>query len=180
MTPVHLPSEPSPWIVRFAHLVRAGGRVLDVAAGEGRHAAFFLSRGHAVTAVDRTTDALERLKRCDVRRLDLEDGAPWSLGGGWDAIVVTNYLHRPLLPALPGALAPGGVLLYETFAQGHERYGRPSRPEFLLRPGELLEAFVPPLTPVAYEHGLLLRARPCVIQRLVAVAGSADPLPLES
>lgn len=176
----HPPSEPSPWVVRFAHLVRPRGRVLDLAAGTGRHAAFFLARGNVVTAVDRDTEALERLTGCDVRRVDLEDGAPWALGDGWDAVVVTNYLHRPLLPALARALAPGGVLLYETYAQGNERYGRPTRPDFLLRPGELLDVFVPPLTAVAFEQGLLAHPRPRVVQRLVAVAGMTDPLPLET
>jgi SAM-dependent methyltransferase len=175
------PAAPSPWVERFAHLVRPGGRVLDVAAGGGRHSALFLARGHRVTAVDRDTSALAHLAQapgCAVLQLDLEDGGPWALGEDWDAVVVTNYLHRPMLPALARALAPGGVLLYETYALGHERHGRPSRPEFLLRPGELLAAFVPPLVPVAFEQGLLAHPRPCVVQRLAAVAGDGEPRPL--
>ena len=168
-------------MLRFAHLVRPGGRVLDVAAGAGRHSALFLARGHRVTAVDRDTGALGRLvlQGLEVVQRDLEDGGPWALGDGWDAVVVTNYLHRPLLPALARALAPGGVLLYETYALGHERHGRPSRPEFLLRPGELLAALVPPLVPLAFEQGSLGQPRPRVVQRLAAVAGEVGPLPLE-
>lgn len=170
------PSSPSDWVLRFAHLVRPGGRVLDVAAGGGRHAALFLARGHAVTAVDRDVAGLAHLAGhpgLEVLQQDLEDGGPWRPGTGWDAVVVTNYLHRPLLPALAAALAPGGLLLYETYAEGHARHGRPSRADFLLRPGELLAALVPPLTPVAFEQGLLAHPRPRVVQRLAAVAGGA-------
>jgi SAM-dependent methyltransferase len=170
------PAPPSTWVERFAALVRPGGRVLDVAAGGGRHTALFLARGHRVTAVDREVGGLAAFAgrpgyQCVA--LDLEDGRPWALGGAWDAIVVTNYLHRPLLPALPGALAPGGVLLYETFAVGNERFGRPARPEFLLRPGELLEAFAGQLSVVAFEQGVVQRPRPAAVQRLAAVRGEA-------
>ena len=108
---------------------------------------------------------------------DLETGAPWQFGGGFDGIVVANYLHRPLLPAIAGALAPGGLLIYETFARGNERFGRPRNPAFLLAPGELLAAFRG-LTIVAFEQGEVAVPRPAVVQRLAATAGPLGRLPL--
>ena len=103
---------------------------------------------------------------------DLEGGGPWPLGGRrFEGVVVTNYLHRPLLPRLVDSLAPGGVLIYETFARGNERFGRPSNPAFLLAPGELLEAVRGRLQIVAYEHGVVARPKPAVVQRLCAAAG---------
>jgi hypothetical protein len=111
-----------------------------------------------------------------VRRIDLETHDRWQLGDDYDGIVVTNYLHRPLLPAIARALAPGGVLIYETFAHGNERFGRPRNPDFLLRPGELLEAFAT-LTVVAFEQGEVSGSRLAVIQRLAAVRGPMGPLP---
>jgi hypothetical protein len=112
---------------------------------------------------------------CEVRQIDLETGAPWALGTGYDGIVVTNYLHRPLLPAIAEALAAGGVLIYETFARGNERFGRPHNPDFLLRPSELLDAFAM-LTVVAFEQGEVSVLRPAVIQRIAAVAGPLGSL----
>jgi hypothetical protein len=100
-----------------------------------------------------------------------------ALGSGYDGIVVTNYLHRPLLPVLAEALAPGGVVIYETFAAGNERFGRPSNPDFLLHPGELLEAFAA-LTVIAFEQGELSLPRPAVIQRIAAIAGPLGRLPV--
>ncbi len=173
---------PSDWVRRFSLLVRPGGRVLDLAAGAGRHTSLLLEMGFAVTAADRQVEALQPSAggRCEVRAVDLETGEPESalgpLGGGYDGIVVTNYLHRPLLPALSAALAPGGALIYETFAAGNERLGRPSNPDFLLRPGELLEAFAA-LTIVAFEQGEVTRPRPAVIQRIAAVIGPLGRLP---
>jgi SAM-dependent methyltransferase len=169
---------PSPWVLRFLALLRPGGRVLDLAAGGGRHVRPLRERGFAVCAVDRDVTALQPLAGpgCEVRRLDLEDGGAWRLGGDWDGIVVTNYLHRPLLPALAGALAPAGVLIYETFMLGNERFGRPRNPDFLLRPGELLAAF-PGLTVVAFEQGEIAAPRPAMIQRLCARNGTPGPLP---
>jgi SAM-dependent methyltransferase len=159
-------------------LIRRGGRVLDLAAGSGRHTRLLLESGFAVCAVDRDISALSPLAGagCEVRQIDLETGAPWPLGGRYDAIVVTNYLHRPLLPAIAQALAPGGVLIYETFARGNERFGRPHNPDFLLRPGELLRAFAM-LTVVAFEQGEISVPRPAVIQRIAAVAGPLGHLP---
>lgn len=152
--------------------------MLDLAAGSGRHVQLLRDRGFAVCAVDRDTTALLTLAGpcCEVRRIDLEADDCWQLGGGYDGIVVTNYLHRPLLPAIAGALAPGGVLIYETFGCGNERLGRPHNPDFLLRPGELLEAFST-LTAVAFEQGEVSVPRPAVIQRLAAVRGLVGPLP---
>ncbi len=159
-------------------LIRRGGRVLDLAAGSGRHIRLLLERGFAVCAVDRDISALSPLAgaNCEVRQIDLETDAPWPLGAGYDAIVVTNYLHRPLLPAIAQALAAGGVLIYETFALGNERFGRPHNPDFLLRPGELLDAFAT-LTVVAFEQGEISAPRPAVIQRIAAVAGPLGRLP---
>lgn len=134
--------------------------------------------GFRVTTVDRDTAALKLLpgERCKVLETDLENGEAWVLGDGYDGIVVTNYLHRPLLPAIAAALAPGGIVIYETFATGNERFGRPSNPDFLLRPGELLDAFTG-LTVIAFEQGEVSQPRPAVIQRIAAIAGPLGQLP---
>ncbi len=183
----HARLAPSPWITRFAHLVRARARVLDVACGYGRHALYFAARDARVLAIDRDGTALATLSGMagiETREVDLE-GAPWPFAGErFDAIVVTHYLHRPLFPHLRGALAADGVLLYETFALGNEVYGRPANPAFLLRPGELLEfAAAPPrpLTVVAFEQGLTVVAdRPAILQRLAALGPErAWPPPME-
>lgn len=169
---------PSFWVERFLPAIRPGGLVLDLAAGAGRHTRLLLDRGFAVRAVDRETAGLRRLAgpQCEVLEIDLETGAPWLLGDGYDAIVVTNYLHRPLLPAIACALAPAGVLIYETFALGNERFGRPRNPDFLLRPGELLKAFAG-LTVIAFEQGEIAAPRPSVIQRIAAIAGPLGLVP---
>lgn len=153
--------------------------MLDLAAGKGRHTRLLLDRGFAVCAADRDVAALRPLAgpRCDVMEIDLETGAPWPLGGGYDAIVVTNYLYRPLLPAIGRALAQGGVVIYETFALGNERLGRPREADLLLRPGELLEAFAG-LTTVAFEQGKVVFPRPAIIQRVAAVADPSAPADL--
>ncbi|MEQ1508340.1 MAG: class I SAM-dependent methyltransferase [Myxococcota bacterium] len=145
---------PSLWIRRHSGLVPPGP-VLDLACGGGRHGRWFLDRWHPVTLVDRDLQGVEDLAgRPDAERVtaDLEAG-PWPLPGRtFSAVVVTNYLWRPLFPALIDAVAPGGALLIETFAEGHP--GRPSNPAFHLRPGELLEAVRGPLEVRAYHHGL--------------------------
>lgn len=164
---------PSPWIARFAGLVPAGGPVLDLACGRGRHARLFAGRGHPVTAVDRDREALAAL--ADVAGIttlaaDLEDGSPSPLtGSAFAGIVIANYLWRPLVPALLAVLAPGGALLWETFAAGNEAFGRPRNPDFLLRPGELLEIARGTLTVVAFEDGRVDRPRPAIVQRIAAV-----------
>jgi SAM-dependent methyltransferase len=170
--------KPSPWVGRFLPLIRRGGRVLDLAAGRGRHVQLLCERGFAVTAVDRDIAALRPFagSGSEIRELDLETGAPWPLGGGWDGIVVTRYLYRPLLAELAGALAADGILVYETFMLGNERFGRPDKPEFLLRPGELLAAFSG-LTIVAFEQGEIALPRPAMIQRLCARRGPPGLLP---
>jgi SAM-dependent methyltransferase len=183
----HARLAPSPWMARFAHLVPAGARVLDLACGYGRHALHFAARGAHVLALDRDGTALATLSGTagiETREVDLE-GAPWPLAGErFDAIVVSHYLYRPLFPNLRAALAADGALLYETFALGNEAYGRPANPAFLLRPGELLElAAAPPrpLTVVAFEQGLAAVAeRPAILQRLAAVGPArAWPPPME-
>jgi SAM-dependent methyltransferase len=168
----------SPWIGRWAHLVPAGATVLDVACGRGRHSRLFAARGCAVTAVDRDEDALESLAGvAETIVADIENG-PWPFAGRkFGAVVVTNYLWRPLLPAIVDAVAPGGVLLYETFAVGNEAHGKPSRPDFLLRRGELLTAFAS-LETIAYEHGFL-PSPPRVVQR-IACGKTPTPQSLES
>ena len=169
----------SAWVRRFVPLIRRGGRVLDLAAGSGRHTRLLLESGFAVCAVDRDISALSPLAGmgCEVRQIDLETGEASGFGTDFDGIVVTNYLHRPLLPAIAQALAPGGVLIYETFARGNERFGRPHNPDFLLRPGELLDAFAT-LTVIAFEQGEISARRPAVIQRIAAVAGPVGCLPV--
>jgi SAM-dependent methyltransferase len=157
--------EPSAWVRRWAALVTRGP-VLDVASGAGRHARLFSSLGLSVTAVDREAQALP--KAITFVKADLEDGSPWPFPGQrFGGIVVTNYLHRPLLPVLAQSLAEDGVLIYETFMAGNEKFGRPSNPDFLLRPGELLQAFAP-LTLVAFEQGATDKA---VVQRICVIRG---------
>jgi SAM-dependent methyltransferase len=174
-------NEPSRWVVRFASLVPSGARVLDLAAGRGRHARLFTSRGARVVAVDRDADALsvlESVPGIETRVLDLE-AATWPLAGErFDAIVVTNYLHRPSLHALLAALADDCVLLYETVARGNEANGRPSNPDFLLEKDELLRVVEGRLSVVAFEQGVvaLPPSGAAVVQRLAAV-GSARPWP---
>ena len=167
--------KPSAWVVRWAALIERGP-VLDVASGAGRHALFFAERGFEVIAVDREP---QKIQGVEFVQADLEDGGPWPFGERrFAAIVVTNYLHRPLLPLFADRLEEGGVLLYETFMAGNERYGRPSNPDFLLRPGELLAAFSA-LTPVAFEQGCVERPGRAVVQRICAVRGPAGSVRIE-
>jgi SAM-dependent methyltransferase len=179
--PPHPPAtQVSAWIERFAPLVAADARVLDLASGHGRHARYFAGRGHRVVAVDRDQSALAMLAgdaRIETRRLDLEDGG-WPLPDErFGAIVVTNYLHRPLFPFLLAALEGDGVLLYETFARGNEAFGRPSNPDFLLQRDELWQIAEHRLTVVAFEQGAVSEPRPgAVLQRLAAV-GPDRPWP---
>lgn len=162
-------ASPSPWIVRFAPLVPEGGTVLDLACGGGRHARLFLDRGHPVVAVDRDVAQARLAQGAELINADLEDGSPWPLlGQRFDAVVVTNYLWRPLFPVILAALKPGGVLLYETFALGNEKFGRPANPDHLLRRGELLE-LTRSLTVVAYEDGI--EAGTKVVSRIAALNG---------
>jgi SAM-dependent methyltransferase len=155
---------PSAWVVRWAPLITRG-RVLDLACGSGRHARLLAGLGHEVTAVDREPQPLAAVRFIQA---DLEDGGPWPLPGEeFQGIVVANYLHRPLYPLIERALAPGGVLIYETFMAGNERFGKPSNPAFLLAPGELWTAFGG-LHIIAFEQGQCLQPKPAVVQRLCA------------
>lgn len=165
---------PSAWVMRWAALVRPGGTVLDVAAGHGRHTLALAALGLGVTAADIDVSALAGAP-AEIVVADLEGGAWPFTGRRFDGIVVTNYLHRPHFPHLADALAPGGVLIFETFGQGNERLGRPRNPDFLLAPGELLRAFEQ-LSVVAYEHGEEQAPRPAVRQRICAVKGAVPRL----
>lgn len=170
--PVHA-STPEPWVARFASQIPPDGRVLDLACGHGRHTRFFLERGHPVTAVDIDLSGLaERYthSRLEAIEADLEHG-PWPLEGRrFAAVIVTNYLWRPILPRIVAALEDGGVLLYDTFGRGQERLGKPTNPDFLLEPGELLEAVRGKLTVSAYEYGevSMPNGRRAIRQRLYA------------
>lgn len=165
---MHGTEAPSAWVQRWTHLIPPHSPVLDVACGAGRHMRWLQTQGHQPTGVDVSADALAACTGLgELICADIENG-PWPLDGRqFGAVVVTNYLWRPLWPSLLGSLAPGGVLIYETFAQGNESVGRPSRPDFLLRHGELLQAFSA-LRTVAYEDGYLENP-PRFVQRLVAV-----------
>jgi SAM-dependent methyltransferase len=166
----HKDAPASAWVERFAYLVPAGTPVLDVAAGGGRHSRFFAQRNHPVVAVDRDTASLRALPGVEAITADLESGNPWPFGERlFGGVVVTNYLHRPILGAIVAAVVPGGALLYETFAAGNERFGRPSNPDFLLRPGELLDAVRGRLRVIAYEDLQVDAPKPAMVQRIAAV-----------
>ena len=169
MNAPHNMLQPSPWVQRWAELLPKSASVLDVACGSGRHTRWLAQRGCHVTAVDRDNEAVAGLRElAEVKIADIEEGPGPFTGRMFDAVVVTNYLWRPLLPTLVGSVAPGGMLIYETFVVGHETVGRPSRPDFLLRPGELLEAVTPRLRVVAYEDGFL-REPDRFVQHIAAV-----------
>ena len=173
----HGGSEASAWVQRWSHLVARGATVLDVACGSGRHLRWFAQRGCRVTGVDRDEAALALSREIAQTVLaDIESG-PWPLAGrSFDAVIVTNYLWRALLPTLIGSVAEGGVLIYETFSAGNETVGKPSNPKFLLQPGELLRA-AQGLRVVAFEEGFASEPERFV-QRLVAVRERAGgPVP---
>ena len=160
----------SEWVLRWAPLVERGP-VLDVASGSGRHARVFAARGLEVVAVDRDPQPVPGVR---LVKADLEDGSPWPFAGQrFAAIVVTNYLHRLLLPILVESLEDQGLLIYETFMVGNEKFGRPSNPAFLLRPGELLQAFSG-LTVLGFEQGIVERPKRAAVQRLCARRGDIE------
>jgi SAM-dependent methyltransferase len=180
MTAPHGSIAPSPWVQRWSALVPAGANVLDVACGAGRHVRWFAARGARVTALDRDAQALAPLRAMagvEVVVADIE-AAPWPLAGRrFDAVVVTNYLWRALLPTLVASVEGGGVLIYETFARGNETIGKPANPDFLLQPGELLAA-ARELRVIAFEDGFVADAAPRFVQRIAAVReGPAQPAP---
>jgi SAM-dependent methyltransferase len=167
-----LPAAPSPWVRRFAPLIQPGGKVLDLACGHGRHARHLAALGYAVEAVDRDAQALDSLSgiaNIETRCADLE-GGPWPYNGArFAGIVVSNYLWRPLLPCLMNTLDKGGILIYETFMAGNERFGKPSNPAFLLRKDELRFIVRGHLDIIAFEQGEVTQPRPSVVQRICAV-----------
>ena len=168
----HRSRVPSPWVVRHAGLIASGSHVLDLACGGGRHTRYLRGRGLRVTAIDIDTSGLDDLAddplveivEADLERRDTEPLA----GRRFDAVVVTDYLFRPLLVPLIDCLEPGGIFLYETFAVGNERFGRPRNPDYLLQRGELLALAAGRLTVVAYENVALPPPTPRVVQRLCA------------
>lgn len=180
---MHGHSNISPWIERWAHLISPRSAVLDLACGQGRHVRWLQAQGHQLTAVDRDGAALASLTGlADTFCADIEAG-PWPLvGREFAAVVVTNYLWRPLWPQILASVAPGGVLLYETFARGNEVFGKPSRPDFLLQPNELLQV-CQGWAIVAYEHGLL-HTPERVVQRIAAIrplnSATCLPQPLQA
>jgi SAM-dependent methyltransferase len=165
----HGSDSPSSWVLRWAHLIPPGGTVLDVACGHGRHMRWLAQRGHPVTGIDRSPEAIAAVSPLgQAIQADIENG-PWPLGEAtFNAVVVTNYLWRPLFARLIACVAPGGVLIYETFAEGNESVGKPSRPDFLLRPGELLHVTAARLQTIAFEQGFCDHP-PRFLQRIVAV-----------
>ena len=177
----HMSEKASLWVQRFLPLITEGGSVLDLACGKGRHSALLADHGYRVEAVDRDADALAGISAKTpgiVTRLADLEGGPWPYHGCvFDGIVVTNYLYRPLLPLLLNALETNGVLIYETFMVGNEKFGKPANPAFLLRPGELLEVVRRRLTVVAFEQGEIDAPRPAVMQRLCATRRIEPLLP---
>lgn len=171
----------SPWVERWAHLVPTEGVVIDLACGYGRHARLFAAQGHRVLALDRDAEALASMAdvaNIETLQADLEQGA-WPLGmQRFAAIVVSNYLHRPLWPHLLAALDHNALLIYETFMLGNEKYGKPSNPDFLLRPGELLQA-VNALHVLAFEQGRVNSPKAAIVQRICATTRAAPDLSLD-
>ena len=167
----NIDTPPSDWVKQFAGRIPSGGAVLDLACGGGRHGRLMLECGHKVTFVDADIAALGDLTGhpdATIIEADLETGGDWPLGSQqFDGVVVTNYLWRPILPDIIGAVAPGGVLIYETFAEGNEAFGRPRNPDFILRSGELLEATRGKLTVIAY--GQCIQENRRVVQHIAAV-----------
>lgn len=181
---MHGTEPPSAWVKRWSHLVKPHGSVLDVACGHGRHAYYFHQQNHPLALIDRAREAIESIAieahSCEKVVADIENG-PWPFAGRqFHAVVVTNYLWRPLMPTVLASLAEGGVLIYETFAAGNETVGKPSRPDFLLQPGELLKV-CKDLRVVAFEDGFIQgtgeqSAR--FVQRIAAIrdaGASQDP-----
>lgn len=168
----HGPTKPSPWVERFITGVKKGGIILDVACGGGRHLRLALERGYSVMGIDRDLSQLDDIagrKDVGLVEADLETGRDFPLKSmSYDGVIVTNYLWRPILADIVGCVSDDGILIYETFALGHERHGKPSSPEFLLKNNELVEAVSPKLVVVAYEHGIRQGTHPKIVQRIAA------------
>jgi len=174
---------PSDWVLRFVHLIKPGGRILDLAAGHGRHSFYFLEQGFNVVAADIDVSSLRHktaLEGFSVLEVDLEVGH-WPFHSlSFDAIVVTNYLFRPHFPWIIGSLKEMGVLLFESFGAGNEKFGRPKNPQFLLSSGEIYNFLSESLHVVSYEHGIENEPRRSVRQRICAVKGPGPFLLNES
>ena len=178
--PASPPHPPSSWVTRWAHLFQPGATALDLACGSGRHTRWLAARGLAVTALDRDAAAVEPLRElaevlvADIECSQVGGASAWPLGDRqFDLVLVTNYLWRPLWPQVLGAVRPGGLLVYETFAQGNETVGRPARPAFLLQPGELLQV-CRGWRVLGYEDGFL-EGPPRFVQRIVALNPASGP-----
>lgn len=162
---------PSKWVVRFADQIRPNGTILDLACGSGRHTNYFLRRGHHVTAIDINISKLDCDKNTNKLKLvqsDLEK-LPWPFPqSNFSAVVVTNYLYRPLFPKIVYSLESNGLLIYETFSEGNEQFGRPKNPEYLLKPGELLSGSFSSLRIIAYEDIVIKEPKVAAVQRVCA------------
>ncbi len=162
---------PSSWIVKFAPLIKSQGLVLDLACGSGRHAKWLAQQGYQVDALDRdpiATSSMQGIDGIRIQLIDLETTEPPSFEHSYDGIIVSRYLHRPILTSLATILKPGGILIYETFMRGNERYGKPSNPDFLLMPDELLNTYSPLLNIISFEQGEVVEPKPAMLQRICA------------
>lgn len=162
---------PSSWIVKFAPLIKSQGLVLDLACGSGRHAKWLAQQGYQVDALDRdpiATSSMQGIDGIRIQLTDLETTEPPSFEHSYDGIIVSRYLHRPILTSLATILKPGGILIYETFMRGNERYGKPSNPDFLLMPDELLNTYSPLLNVISFEQGEVVEPKPAMLQRICA------------
>jgi SAM-dependent methyltransferase len=167
---------PSAWVVRWTAYLSVGTSVLDLACGGGRHTRLVATRGCRVTAVDSDSSVADAFATANVEfiRADLE-AAAWPLPGRqFDVVIVTNYLHRPLFPAIKSSLVSGGLLIYETFAAGNASFGRPSNPDYLLRPRELLDVFGTDMRVLAFEDGFIEQPKPAMVQRIAARNARSD------
>lgn len=167
---------PSPWVMQYAPLIRGHGRVLDLACGSGRHAIWLAAQGYTVDALDRDAavmHAMVGLANIQIHVADLEAATAHQFTQQYDGIVVSRYLYRPLLPQLAQILKPGGVLIYETFMLGNAIYGKPSNPDFLLQPDELLTSYAQTLNIVAFTQGDEQTPTPAVMQRICAVKAAS-------
>jgi len=161
----------SEWVAHWAATIPQYGKVLDIACGRGRHAVYLANLGYNVNAVDNDSDATQLLEKCPgvtCRVCDLES-QPWPFAqSSFDGVVVSNYLHRPLFPHIVDAITSGGALIYETFARGNEKYGKPTNPNFLLGRGELLDVVRSRFHVIAYEDLDITSPRPACVQRICA------------